>query len=127
MANEKHHLPIRLKLKPGESGTKKMVDKYGDALVCVRYRYDEGRGLRYKTVELIEETITWEGMTPKRGETSKPTPSDRFGVRIGYAETELRDKVKQMGGIWRPQQKLWEMSYAQIEALGLRERIVENG
>lgn len=27
----------RLKLKPGQKGTKALVEKYGDALVCVRY------------------------------------------------------------------------------------------
>jgi hypothetical protein len=43
----------RLKLKPGQKGTKALVEKYGDALVCVRYRYDETSRTRIKTVELI--------------------------------------------------------------------------
>jgi len=38
------HIGISMKtwarLKPGQNGTKKIVEKYGDALVCVRYRYD---------------------------------------------------------------------------------------
>jgi len=42
-------------LKPGQDGTKRLVEKYGDALLCVRYRDDEQRGVRIKTVELIEE------------------------------------------------------------------------
>jgi hypothetical protein len=36
----------RLKLKPGQKGTKRLVAEHGDALVCVRYRYDEQTGLR---------------------------------------------------------------------------------
>jgi hypothetical protein len=32
----------RLKLKPRQKGTKKLLSEYGDALVCVRYRYDRG-------------------------------------------------------------------------------------
>jgi hypothetical protein len=43
----------RLKLKPGQKGTKALVEQYGDALVCVRYRYDEASRTRIKTVELI--------------------------------------------------------------------------
>jgi hypothetical protein len=31
----------RLKLKPDQKGTKLLVEKYGDSLLCVRYRYDE--------------------------------------------------------------------------------------
>ena len=33
----------RLILKPGQRGTKKLGAKYGDRLLCVRYRYDEKR------------------------------------------------------------------------------------
>jgi hypothetical protein len=45
----------RLKLKPGQKGTKSLVEKYGDDLVCVRYRYDNASRTRIKTVELILE------------------------------------------------------------------------
>ncbi len=38
----------RLDLKPGQRGTKKLSELYGDQLVCVRYRYDEKIGKRYK-------------------------------------------------------------------------------
>ena len=33
-------MKARVTLKPGQKGTKKLVERYGDALVCVRYRYD---------------------------------------------------------------------------------------
>ena len=42
-------------LVPGEKGTKGLTGKYGERLVCVRYRYDASRKMRFKTVELIEE------------------------------------------------------------------------
>ena len=45
----------RLNLKPGQKGTKALVEKYGEALVCVRYRYYEASRTRIKTVELIVE------------------------------------------------------------------------
>ncbi|MES9855021.1 MAG: hypothetical protein ABW166_11545 [Sedimenticola sp.] len=125
MGCEKHRLPVRLNLKAGNSGTKKMVDKYGEALICVRYRYDVAREIRYKTVELIEESSPWESGATLTKKEKKPKPTDRFGVRIGYEETELRDHAKQIGGIWRPRHKLWELSYAQIEALGLQDRVIQ--
>ncbi len=49
----------RLKLRPGQRGTKKLLAQYGDQLVCVRYRYDEATHKRYKTVELIVEVVDW--------------------------------------------------------------------
>lgn len=42
-------------LKPGQKGTMRLVEKYGKSLLCVRYRYDENRGVRLKTVEIIVE------------------------------------------------------------------------
>lgn len=33
-------MQARLKLKPGQNGTKKHLARYGERLVCVRYRYD---------------------------------------------------------------------------------------
>ncbi|WP_298816136.1 hypothetical protein [Chloroflexus sp.] len=49
----------RLKLKPGQRGTKKLQALYGDRLVCVRYRYDAESGRRLKTIELIVEEKQW--------------------------------------------------------------------
>lgn len=50
----------RLNLKPGQKGTKNLVEKYGKALLYVRYRNDEDRGVRLKTVELVVEEIPWQ-------------------------------------------------------------------
>ena len=52
-------MTARTKLLPGKKGTKSLVAKYGDALLCVRYRYDEKSRTRLKTVELIIERTPW--------------------------------------------------------------------
>src|SRR5664280_1830410 len=38
-------------LKPGRKGTRKLLREFGPRLVCVRYRYDERKRTRTKTVE----------------------------------------------------------------------------
>ncbi len=40
-------------LKPGQDGTKRLLDKYGKTLLCVRYRFDKTRGVKLKTVKII--------------------------------------------------------------------------
>ncbi|MES9882247.1 MAG: hypothetical protein ABW185_15345 [Sedimenticola sp.] len=106
MGCEKHRLPVRLNLRPGDKGTKKLVNKYGEKLVCVRYRYDKARGIRYKTVELVKEDTPWEVSKTKPEKPKPPAPTERFGIQIGFNETDLRDQAKQIGGIWRPKHKL---------------------
>ncbi len=88
-----------------------------EKLVCVRYRYDKVRA------ELIVDEVSW---TPKEAVRNGPAdrkPSDRVGVPIDYHEVELREEVKAVGGIWRPKQKRWEMSYGTTATLNLANRI----
>ena len=41
-------IKVRLKLKPSQRGTKKLLRKYGKKLVSVRYRYDDEKNKRAK-------------------------------------------------------------------------------
>ncbi|MGD9161759.1 MAG: hypothetical protein PVG39_25335 [Desulfobacteraceae bacterium] len=47
-------------------------------------------------------------------------------IRIGYNELELRNRIKESGGRWNPQKKLWNLSYKKIKELDLLERIVDD-
>ena len=112
-------MQARLKLKPGQRGTKKLVAQYGDRLVCVRYRYDPPRKKRYKTVELIVEEVDWQPR-PKR-----PSPDTRVGVRVEWGEAELGRQVKHAGGTWDRQRRVWDLRYDKVVELGLEGRIVQ--
>lgn len=61
-------MDTKLTLKPGQRGTKKLVKEFGDKLVCVRYRYDAENNVRYKTVELIVDTTSWQPRIKKEAE-----------------------------------------------------------
>jgi hypothetical protein len=111
-------------LRPGQKGTKGLAKKYGDRLVCVRYKSDPQTGRRYTTVELIEEEAVCEGNESARSTSQPASPPQHLGVRVEYWETDIRDKVKAAGGIWRPRHKLWEMRYEDVVALGLESRVV---
>jgi len=57
-------MKTRLLLRPGQNGTKKLVTRFGDRLVAVRYRYDEEKRKRLETVELIVDEAPWEPPAP---------------------------------------------------------------
>ena len=109
----------RLHLKPGQKGTKQLLAQYGDRLVCVRYRYDTQRKKRFKTVEIIVAERDWEPPVPRF------TAETMVGVRVGFAEADMRERVKQAGGKWNRSRKVWDMRYDQVVALTLEARIVE--
>jgi hypothetical protein len=111
-------------LRPGQNGTKRLSEKYGSRLVCVRYKYDKESAMRYTTVELIEDESEWNADPQVPAQQPPSPPPHRLGVRVEYWETELREKVKAAGGIWRPRHKLWDMHYEDVVALGLEARVV---
>lgn len=94
-------MKTRVKLKPGQRGTKKLLDQYGDALVCVRYRYDREKRKQFKTIEIIVSESDWIPPAPKY------VDSDLVALRIGYEEKTLQEQVKSLGGRWDRQQKVW--------------------
>ena len=117
-------MQTRLKLLPGQRGTKKLIQKYGDQLVCVRYRYDEERKKRFKTVELIVDEIPW---VKNNGHTKNDSSakSDKIvSVRVGYEERDIRNRVKEAGGQWNSTEKVWSLPYRKAVELGLEKRIV---
>ena len=112
-------MKTRLNLKPGQRGAKKLAAQYGNRLVCVRYRYDEKRKKRLKTVELIVEEADWEPQKDRMAGDSM------VGVRIGLKEKGLQDKVKRAGGRWDQKRQVWDLRYDKVQELGLEERAVE--
>jgi hypothetical protein len=115
----------RLKLKPGQRGTKKLLAQYGERLLCVRYRYDEQRRRRYKTVELIVEEVPWE---PRAKAQPKPeTISDEtlIDIEVRWGDLELSHRVKNAGGIWNRARRVWQIRYDLARKTGLLKLIDE--
>jgi hypothetical protein len=110
---------IRKTLSPGKRGTKKLLAEYGERLVCVRYRDDEQRRRRLKTIEVIVEEAAW----PPFG--CPPAGEQVVSLRIALSEAMLRSQVKRAGGRWDPQRRVWALRYDRVMALGLAHRIVE--
>ena len=111
-------MKAKRKLNPGQPGTKKWLEKYGDDLVCVRYRYDAESKQRATTIELIVEQKKWEMKAAQ-------IPYNKIVfVKTNYEETYLRKVVKSAGGRWNRQKKLWELPYGEVKQLGFTERIV---
>jgi hypothetical protein len=109
----------RLTLQPGQNGAKKLVERYGERLVRVRYLYDKKAARRLKTVELIVESVPW---TP-RPRHPRRRDDEIVAVRIAWAETDLRERARRLGGVWRPAQKLWELTWANAKRLGIAGRV----
>jgi len=73
----------------------------------------------FKTVELIVAEREWDPPAPRFAADAV------VGVHVGFTEVEIREQVKQAGGKWNRNRKVWELRYAQVVALKLEPRIVE--
>ena len=91
-------------LSPGSPGTKRFTEKYGNRLVCVRYRLDEARQQHLTTIEVIvSRKDAPGGYYP---DLNEPHPNRIVHLRIDYTERDLREKVKTEGGQWDPKTRL---------------------
>lgn len=111
-------MAVKRKLLPGEPGTKRLLKKYGESLLCVRYRYDAERHVRMTTVELVEDESPWQRRASR-------IPANKIvNIAVTYTEEEIRRLVKAAGGRWNPEKKLWELAYKEVLNLGFEDRIV---
>ena len=112
---------VRSKLKPGQPGTRKLVEQYADRLVCVRYRYDALKRRRYTTAEIIVDESDWDPMP------SATARRELVPLRIAVHEVKLREKVKAAGGRWDPEHRVWHLPMEQVLQLGLGGRVANAG
>jgi hypothetical protein len=115
-------METRSTLRPGDRGTRKLAERYGKRLVCVRYRYDAAAQRRYTTVELIVGESTW-APRARKPRANRP-PDEMVYVRVGFGEEGLRAKMKALGAIWRPAHKVWELPWGVVRGLGIEDRVV---
>ena len=112
------HMKSYAHLKPGENGTKKLLARYGTSLLCVRYRYDEIRGVRLKTVELVVEEKPGCPMFLLQD-------SDMVPIVVRFEEAELRERLRRMRARWDPEKKRWMVPYRLVRGTELEARIPE--
>ena len=95
---------------PDQHGAIKLARRFGDALVCVRYRRSANGRMRITTVELAIE------VTPVRRRW--------VAVRLPWtADTKLRDRLAALGAEWDPRQRVWIMPRRAAESLDLEAHI----
>ena len=130
-------MEARTTRRPGQKGTKRLLQRFGDRLLFVRYRYDPAGLRRVTTVELIVDEQPW---TPKPNAAPDvalkvapdtatppprpPDPAELVALRIEIHEPRLRAKVKAAGGKWDAARRVWILPLRRARVLGLQDRIV---
>ena len=113
------------RINPGQPGTKQYLKEFGESLFCVRYRHDLENNERITTIELIVDKGFYLPALNSRKHQPQTEKNLQVYLRIGYEETEHRQKIKKAGGCWRPEKKCWQLNYKDAVKLGLKDKIVE--
>lgn len=116
-------MEARSTLRPGQKDTEKVLARFGDRLICVRYRYDAQRRKRLKTVELIVDEADW---NPPQPALAARIDIEQAPVRLRLElwESGLQRKVKAAGGTWDRERRTWLLPPDQVRALGPEARIL---
>ncbi len=106
--------------KPGQDGSKRYVQKYGEQLCAVRYRRSPCKRTVYTTVEIIvAQRDAYQRQDRERGN------SKWVALKIGQKELTLRGEVKRIGGRWSRVAKVWVVQRSLAQSANLDHRIVE--
>jgi hypothetical protein len=93
-------------LRPGQAGTRKLLRRYGEALVCVRYREDPAGRARRISIELTIEEL--------------PIQRQVIWASIPMSRADLRSAAMEMGAVWDSTRRRWRMRRTMAMALGLK-------
>lgn len=85
----------------------------------MRYVYHAAAGVRHETVELIVDSVPW------RPRARRLRRREDEIVSVRRPETELRERAKRLGAVWRPAQKNWELPWGAVRRLGIADRVVD--
>ncbi len=111
-ASPAHAWAVSKTMQVDTPGAVKLTRKYGDALVCVRYRVSPDGSERITTIELEVDRATIE---------RKANPV--VAVKIYASETKLTAMAKAKGARFNEKTRLWRMHQNDAHALGLGKRI----
>ena len=73
----------------------------------------------FKPVELLVAEQDWEPPRPRFAQ------DQIVGLRVAFADVAVRGRVRQAGGTWNPERRVWRLRYDRVVALGLNSRIVD--
>ena len=99
-----------------QPGALKLARRFGDALVCVRYRHDPEGRYRYTTVELVVD----EAPVKRRADLDATVM-----VHLAFNDTELQQLARAHGARWDDRQRLWAMPRRTAKKLELLACIVK--
>ena len=102
------------RLSATQAGALKLAQRYGGALVCVRYRHDAQGRLRYTTVELVVDQAPI---------AARADLDELVMVRLGFDEAQLRQQALAHGARFDMKQRLWCMTRRTAKRLRLIRRI----
>ena len=88
------------RLRADQHGALKLARRYGEALVCVRYRHDLLHRRRYTTIELVVDEAPIQ---------RRPDDNVTVGVLINPRDAALLEKVRLHGAKFDARMGLWRM------------------
>ena len=104
------------RLSPTQSGALKHAERYGSALICVRYRRDLHTMTRYTTVEIIVD----------EGPVRRRDGARIVAVRLMPDTEALRRRLISLGALWNGHARCWYLPRSTAKSLNLLDQVVRD-
>ena len=104
------------RLSPTQSGALKHAQRYGAALICVRYRRDLHAMTRYTTVEIVVD----------EGPVRLRAGARIVAVRLTSDTEALRRRLISLGALWNGRARCWYLPRSTAKTLNLLDQVVRD-
>jgi hypothetical protein len=101
-------------LHPGQPGTQGWLRMHGGQLLCVRYRVDALERTRYTTIELLVASAPLH---------HREHPATQVYAALDGKNRALRESAQRLGAQWDEANRMWRMSLAAAQALGIKHEV----
>jgi hypothetical protein len=103
------------RMQPGQAGALKLARRFGDSMVCVRYRQDAGQTHRYTTVELVIDDAPIQ--RSKREQ-------ELVAVFIDFKDVQTQRAAREHAAKWDNKARVWLMPRHIARRLNLLDKII---
>lgn len=111
-----HQTRVVKRLSPTQSGALKHAQRYGRALICVRYRRDLHTMTRYTTVEIVVD----------EGPVRRRDGARIVAIRLTADTEAMRRQLIALGALWSGRSRCWYLPRSTAKSLNLLDQVVRD-
>ena len=106
-------------------GTRQLLNNISEQSPALRYFCDAEMMEHFRTVDTFIDEASVDATVPGQDYNSPPPATPYVGIEVNLQESEVLNRLREIGGFWSPGDRLWYAPELYVRRIGLHKRIVK--